>query len=155
MRMFVVLAESIQLVPDGTLLIHLGVVGVMVFVLNRTLLKPINRILSERERQIRQGISEAQTLSEAREDKIQQYTAALREARSEGYRLLEKERAQALIEKETRVRSFKDEIGKRVALEVQATHIQQEQVRKELEAQATGLGAEISTQIFRSTPRDS
>ena len=44
------LAEtSIQLVPDGTLLLHLLMVGVMVAVLNRTLLKPINQILAERE----------------------------------------------------------------------------------------------------------
>ena len=39
------LAEaSIQLVPDGTLLLHLLMVAVMVFILNRTLLKPINQI---------------------------------------------------------------------------------------------------------------
>ena len=47
------LAEaSIQLVPDGTLLLHLVVIFVMVFILNHTLLKPINRILAEREKQI-------------------------------------------------------------------------------------------------------
>ena len=46
-----ILAEaSIQLVPDATLLLHLVLVVVMVFVLNRTLLKPINDILSEREK---------------------------------------------------------------------------------------------------------
>ena len=40
-----ILAEtSIQLVPDGTLLLHLLMVAIMVFVLNRTLLKPINQI---------------------------------------------------------------------------------------------------------------
>ena len=50
------LAEaSIQLVPDGTLLLHLLMVAVMVFILNRTLLKPINRILAERERQVEGG----------------------------------------------------------------------------------------------------
>ena len=39
------LAEaSIQLVPDATLLLHLVLVVVMVFVLNRTLLKPINDV---------------------------------------------------------------------------------------------------------------
>jgi F-type H+-transporting ATPase subunit b len=150
-----VLAESsIQLVPDGTLLIHLLVVGVMVFVLNRTLLGPINRILSEREKQIRQGINEAQTLGQAREDKIQKYNTALREARGAGYRLLEQERAEAMSEKEAKVRSFKNEIGKRVAAEVQATRNQQVQVKKELEAQANSLSAEISAQILRSAARD-
>jgi hypothetical protein len=38
------LAEStIQLVPDGTLLLHLLMVVVMVAVVNRTLLKPLTR----------------------------------------------------------------------------------------------------------------
>lgn len=150
------LAESsIQLVPDGTLLIHLVVVGLMVFVLNKTLLRPINRILSEREKQIQQGINEAQKLSEARQGKIQQYTEALRDARTVGYRLLEKERAEAISEKEAKVRSFKNEMGERVAVEVQATHNQREQVKKELEAQASSLSAEITFQILRSAgPRD-
>ena len=44
----ILLETSIQLVPDGTLLFHLFLVVVMVFVVNRTLLGPINRILAER-----------------------------------------------------------------------------------------------------------
>ncbi len=42
--------SAIQLVPDGTLLFHLALIVVMVVLLNVTLLKPINRILEERER---------------------------------------------------------------------------------------------------------
>jgi len=37
--------NSIQLVPDGTLLLHILIILVMVYVLNATLFKPINRIL--------------------------------------------------------------------------------------------------------------
>ena len=43
-------AESIQLIPDGTLLIHIVIIISMVFVLNRLLFKPINKILNDRER---------------------------------------------------------------------------------------------------------
>jgi F0F1-type ATP synthase membrane subunit b/b' len=68
------LAEtSIQLVPDGTLLLHLLMVAVMVFVLNRTLLKPINRILSEREKQITGRLKEAEALSAESEEKRHRY----------------------------------------------------------------------------------
>jgi F0F1-type ATP synthase membrane subunit b/b' len=46
---FVAFAEnSIQLVPDGTLFLHIIIILLMVFVLNATLFKPINRILEER-----------------------------------------------------------------------------------------------------------
>ena len=59
-----ILAEtSIQLVPDATLLFHLVLVVVMVVVLNRTLLKPINQILSERERLITGHLREAEALA--------------------------------------------------------------------------------------------
>jgi hypothetical protein len=40
--------NSIQLVPDGTLLLHVLIILVMVYVLNATLFKPINLILEAR-----------------------------------------------------------------------------------------------------------
>ena len=55
----ILLEASIQLVPDGTLLVHLVMVVVMVFILNRTLLKPINQILEEREKQVAGRLKEA------------------------------------------------------------------------------------------------
>ena len=148
------LAEaSIQLVPDGTLLLHLLMVGVMVFVLNRTLLKPINKILVEREKQVEGSIREAELLSAESEEKLKQYNTALREARSEGYRLLEKERAAALKEKEEKLRVYRDEMSKTVAAQVEQTQQQEEKVRAELETQAAAIGDLISSQILRRPAR--
>jgi F-type H+-transporting ATPase subunit b len=148
------LAEAtIQLVPDGTLLLHLLMVGVMVFVLNRTLLKPINEILAERERQVEGRISEAQRLEAETEDKIRQYQAALREARSEGYRLLEKERAAALKEKDEQVRQYREQVSKAVAADLESTRQQEQNVRTELESQAAAIGDLISSQILRRPAR--
>jgi F-type H+-transporting ATPase subunit b len=148
------LAEAtIQLVPDGTLLLHLLMVGVMVFVLNRTLLKPINQILAERERQVEGRISEAQRLEAETEDKIRQYQAALREARSDGYRLLEKERAAALKEKDEQVRQYREQVSKAVAADLESTRQQEQNVRTELESQAAAIGDLISSQILRRPAR--
>ena len=148
------LAEaSIQLVPDGTLLLHLLMVGLMVFILNRTLLKPINRILAERERQVEGSIREAQLMTAETEEKLRQYNASLREARSEGYRLLEKERAAAIREKDERVRLYRDEMSKTVAAQVEMTRQQKEKVREELESQAAAIGDLISSQILRRPAR--
>lgn len=144
------LAEaSIQLIPDGTLLLHLVLILVMVFVLNRTLLKPVNQILAERERQIGGRLSEAQALSAEAEDKMRQYQAALREARTDGYRLLEKERAAGLKEKDEKVRQHREELSRTVAREIDSIQKQQEKVRAELEAQAGSMGVLISSQILR------
>ena len=148
------LAEAtIQLVPDGTLLLHLLMVGVMVFVLNRTLLKPINQILAERERQVEGRSSEAQRLEAETEDKMKQYQAALREARSDGYRLLEKERTAALKEKDEQVRQYREQVSKAVAAEIESTRQQEQNVRTELESQAAAIGDLISSQILRRPAR--
>ena len=148
------LAEaSIQLVPDGTLLLHLLMVGLMVFILNRTLLKPINRILAERERQVEGSIREAQLMTAETEEKLRQYNASLREARTEGYRLLEKERAAAIREKDEKIRLYRDEMSKTVAAQVEMTRQQEEKVREELESQAAAIGDLISSQILRRPAR--
>jgi|SRR5687767_5624100 len=144
------LAEtSIQLVPDGTLLLHLLMVAVMVFVLNRTLLKPINQILSEREKQITGRLREAEALSAETEEKRKRYNSALREARAEGYRLLEKERAAALKEKDEKVREYREQMSKTVAAQLEMTRQQEQLVRRELESQAAVVGDLISSQILR------
>ena len=144
------LAEaSIQLVPDGTLLLHLVVIFLMVFILNHTLLKPINRILAEREKQIGGRLSEAQMLSADAEEKTRQYQSALREARSDGYRLLEKERAAGLKQKDEKVRQHREQLSQTVAKELESIQKQQEKLRNELEQQADSMGVLISSQILR------
>lgn len=148
------LAESsIQLVPDGTLLVHLAMVAVMVFILNRTLLKPINDILAEREKQVAGRLKEAEALATETDEKLKKYNAALHDARSEGYRLLEKERAAALKEKDEKIRLYREEMSKTVASRLDQTRQQEQKVRDELESQAAVMGDLISSQILRRTAR--
>lgn len=149
----ILLEAQIQLVPDGTLLLHLLMVAVMVFILNRTLLKPINQILAEREKQIAGRLKEAEALASETQEKLQRYNDALREARSEGYRLLEKERAQGLKEKEEKLRQYRDEMSKEVAAQVESTRKQEQAVKGELESQAATIGNLISSQILRRPTR--
>jgi F-type H+-transporting ATPase subunit b len=144
------LAESsIQLVPDGTLLLHLLMVAVMVAVLNKTLLKPINKILADREKHILGRVDEAQEMRKLTEQKLSEYNSALREARTEGYHLLEKERSQAVREKEEKVRVFKEEIHGRLAEGIRTTHDQEKDAERQLEGEAETLGAMITAQILR------
>lgn len=149
-----ILAEtSIQLVPDGTLLLHLLMVAVMVFVLNRTLLKPINEILAERERQITGRRIEAARLRSESEEKLRQYNDALHEARVDGYKLLDKERAEGLRQRDEALRRHRDEMAQKVAAEVATTKQQEESARRELDAQAASMSDLISSQILRRPAR--
>jgi F0F1-type ATP synthase membrane subunit b/b' len=148
------LAEaSIQLVPDGTLLLHLLMVAIMVFVLNRTLLKPINQILSEREKQIAGRLKEAQALAAETQDKLRKYNDALRESRAVGYRLLEKERAEGLKQKEEKLRQHREQLSKEVAAQLDATRKQEQSIKGELETEAAALGSLISSRILRRPTR--
>ena len=144
------LAEtSIQLVPDGTLLLHLLLVVVMVAVVNRTLLRPINKILEERDKHILGRVDEAKEMLKTREEHLAEYTSALKQVRSEGYQLLERERSQAVKEKDEKVRAFKEESARRISEELNTTLEQEEKLRAELEGQAKQLSALITAQILR------
>ena len=149
-----ILAEtSIQLVPDATLLLHLVFVVVMVVVLNRTLLRPINQILIEREKQITGRLREAEAMAAESQEKIKKYNDTLREARTAGYRLLEKERAEGLKEKEQKLRQSRDALSKEVASQVDQIRQQEQTVKRELEGQAATIGNLISSQILRRPAR--
>jgi len=124
-------------------------IGIMVVVLNRTLLRPINEILERRDALLSGRMTEAQVLEAAREEKLQTYEKALREARSEGYHLLEAEKGKALREREQHIVAAKDEASKQVAEAIERTRQEEAQARKELEAQAGELSRLIGTQILR------
>ena len=83
------------------------------------------------------------------DEKLKQYSATLREARTEGYRLLEKERTAAIKAKDEKIRLYREEMSKTVAAQVANTRQQEEKVRAELESQAAVIGDLISSQIIR------
>ena len=146
------LAESsIQLVPDGTLLLHLALVVVMVTVLNLTLLKPINKVLEERERRTRGRLGDAQGILASAKEKVRLWEQGLRQARNDGYRLLEKERSDALRERELRLLGLKQELAKLVAEQKAEIQRQEQEARLVLQAEAQRLAALIGSQILGRT----
>jgi F-type H+-transporting ATPase subunit b len=141
--------NSIQLVPDGTLFLHIAIILVMVFVLNATLFKPINRILEEREKRTRGRSSEAHEILQRVEEKLAHYERTLREARSEGYRLMEQERAVAVSERQARLGAVREEINHSVAEQKEAIQGQVQEARATLGKESRRLATEIGSQILR------
>src|SRR4029079_11910422 len=145
----VLLEATIQLVPDGTLLLHLLMGVVMVFIVNRTLLGPINRILAEREKQIEGRLKEAQALADETEHKLKTYNEALHAARVDGYKLLEKERADGLKEKDEKVRLQREQTSRDVTAQIDRIKSQEQSLKQELETQAASISGLISAQVLR------
>jgi hypothetical protein len=62
---------------------------------------------------------------------------------------LERERTQAVIEKDEKVRAFKEKSARRINEELNTTLEQEQKLRGELEGQAEQLSAMITAQILR------
>src|ERR687886_1553883 len=93
-------AESIQLIPDGTLLIHIVIIISMVFVLNRLLFKPVLRTLGDREARTHGRTDEARETIRKVGESLSRYENSLRQARAEGYSLLEQQQAEGNAERQ-------------------------------------------------------
>lgn len=146
---FLAFAEnSIQLVPDGTLFLHIAIILVMVFVLNHTLYKPINRILEERERRTRGRTSEAQDILQRVDEAAAKYERSLREARAEGYRLMERERAEAMSERQAKLNALREEVTQTIEAEKDLIRKQAEEARQTLATDARNIAVEIGSQIL-------
>ena len=158
--MVLALAEnSIQLVPDGTLVLHVLVVVVMIAVLNRTLYRPVNKILVEREQRTKGRLSEAQKALKETENRMAHYERSLREARGEGYHLVEMERSSALALREQALASLREDMRSWVREQKSEIGMQTEQARATLEQESRTIAERISAQILarsiRSTPNSS
>lgn len=140
--------NSIQLVPDGTLFLHIAIILVMVFVLNATLFKPINRILEERERRTRGRSGEAGDILRRVEESMVRYEQTLRQTRAEGYRLMEQERAAAMEERQAKLSAAREEINGLIAEQKATLHGQAEEARSTLNHEARRMAAEIGAQIL-------
>lgn len=145
---FLALAESIQLVPDGTLFLHIAIICLMIFVLNRTLFRPINRILEERERRTRGRSGEAQEILRRVEERLSHYERTLREARAESYQLLEQQRAEALRVRQERLGAVRDEVTRSIEAEKQGIQKQVEAARTTLGEEARRVAANVSAHIL-------
>jgi len=141
--------NAIQLVPDGTIIFHLVLIILMVAILNATLLRPINRVLQERERLTTGRLSEAQSVMSNVDQKMGQYERELREARSEGYALLEQERSALTKDREQKLAALRGEIGALLVEEKEKLAAEAQQAKTTLSADSHNLAREISENILR------
>ena len=142
-------AESIQLVPDGTLVLHIAIIIAMVFTLNQLLFKPINRILDERENRTRGRSGEALDILQCVRESLSRYENSLRQARAESYRLLEQQQSEASGERQRRVLAVRKELEERIEEQKREIRAQADDARITLEGEARRAAATISSQVLR------
>lgn len=143
-------SASVQLVPDGTLFIHIALILLMIGILQRTFFRPINRIIESRDKNKGGRFSESENLLREVADKETKYNDAMRDARSKGYELIEKERTKALNKKEGTVSAAKEEVQQKLTEETAELEKQTAAARQEIEAEAAKMAEKISSNILRA-----
>lgn len=140
----------VQLVPDGTIFIHIALILLMIWILNRTFFRPINRVLQTRARNKGGHSSEAEEILGQVNEKTQKYDAAMREARLEGYQLIEQQRTEALAKRQSEVEAVKTEVSETISREKDSIEKQTEEARAAIAAEASNMAEKISSNILRA-----
>ena len=143
--------DSIQLVPDGTLVLHDLIILVMVYILNATLYKPINQILANREKWTRGRFGEAEEISESVKQKLADYERSLRTARSEAYAFTEQQRSEAVKERQQKLNEVRQQLAGTVATEKAAIQSQADQARAALQIDAREIAVQIGSRVLKRT----
>jgi F-type H+-transporting ATPase subunit b len=141
---------QIQLIPDGTLFIHIALILLMIWLLNRTFFRPINKVLDTREKNSGGRSSEAQEILNQVQEKNATFDSAIREVRTEGYALVEKQRLKAVAKRQKKVETVKDEVATLISTEKEAIAQQTAEAQKAITTQAKELAEKISTNILKA-----
>ena len=141
--------DSIQLVPDGTLLLHIFIILLMVYLLNVTLYKPINQILASREKRTRGRLSEAEEITQNVNAKISDYETSLRQARAEAYAMTEAQRGEAMKDRQQKLNDTRAELAASLAREKETIQQQASAARQTLGEDARRLATEIGGRVLR------
>jgi len=121
----------------------------MVFILNKVLFRPINRTLDERENRTRGRSKEAREIIQRVEVNLSHYEDSLRQARAEGYRLLEQQQSKAFNERQSKIASVRKEVEAVIGQQRGKIQEQAAEARSTLEDEARRVAASISSQILR------
>ena len=140
--------NSIQLVPDGTLILHVVIILVMVWLLNVTLYKPINEILASRERRTRGRLTEAEEIMNGVNAKVTDYERSLRQARVEAYAFTEAQRTEAMKQRQERLNEMRSELAASIAKEKESIQQQAAKARATLAEDSRQIAREISSRVL-------
>lgn len=148
--MVVLAFAGINLIPDGTLLIHIALILLMIWLLNRTFFRPINKVIESREKNSGGRNTEAKEILIRVQDKKAAYDSAIRGARDEGYKLVEKQRSEAISDRQNRIDTVKEEVADLLTSEKDEITKQSEKARGEIAKEAQTLAQKITANLLKT-----
>lgn len=143
-------AETIQLFPDGTLFIHVALILLMIWILNRTLYRPINKVIESREKDKGGHSSEALGILKETDAKEARYASEMLDTRSKGYELIEKEQKKAVAAREQKLGEAKAEVAKKFETGKADLAKQAAEVHAAIGADAEKMADKIAASILKA-----
>lgn len=141
------LAGSVLSIDGSFLFIFFSII-LLIFILNRTLFKPINQILDERERLGAGRMAEAKQMLARYEERLTGYEEQIRVARAEAYQHLEGQRKESLAERQEMVSQVKAETSAQIEAARAEIEKQVETAKQNLEGEARAMAATISSRLL-------
>jgi F0F1-type ATP synthase membrane subunit b/b' len=134
---------------DGSFLFIFISIFLLIFLLNRTLFAPINKVLDEREHLGAGRLNETKQLLKQYDDKLHRYEEQLRKTRAEAYQTLEAQRKEALTARQQLIDQVKQETAAQISTAKGEIAGQAESARQQLATEARVMAATISAQILQ------
>ena len=141
------LAENI-LAIDGSFLFAFISVLLLIFILNATLFRPINKVLEDREKMSGGTSHEAKDLIKEYDKKVMLYEDGIRNARHEAYQSAEAKRREVLAERQDLIAQAKAEATAQIEAAKQEIANQTTIARTDLEGEAMAMAAQVSASIL-------
>lgn len=141
-------AESIQLFPDGTISVHIGLILLMIYVLNRTFFRPINAVIESREKHKGGRGGEAEEILGEVSKKQKEYDKAMLAARNESYEMIDRERTEAVEARQEMIGDAKAAATKRIADEKERVRNAVSEAKVEIVREADKMADKIAANIL-------
>jgi len=133
---------------DGSFLFIFISIFLLIFILNRTLFAPINKVLDEREHLGAGRLTEAKHLLKQYDERLLTYETQLRQARAEAYQTLESQRKEAITARQQLLDQVKQETAAQITAAKDEIAQQTARARQNLETEARTMATTISSQIL-------
>ena len=146
---FILLLEGSVISIDGSFLFIFISILLLIFILNRTLFAPINKVLDEREHLGTGRLNEAKHLLKQYDTKLDNYEQQIRQARAGAYQELESQRKEALSARQQLLDQVKQETAAQLNAAKNEIAQQTATARQTLENEAHTMAATISSQILK------
>jgi len=142
--------ESIQLFPDGTIFIHIGLILLMIWILNRTFFRPVNRVIEAREKFSNVQGGEAGSIQNEALEKESAYNREMLAARNAGYELIEKEHGKLVRAREKKLAETKAETAQKIATERAEIERQAAEAKVSIGEGAAKMADEIAATVLKA-----